>query len=35
MTYQAPKLNEQMAVSLKAKIKSFFHVKLPKLSISH
>lgn len=25
----------QMAVSLKAKIKSFFHVKLPKLSISH
>lgn len=25
----------QMAVSLKAKIKSLFHVKLPKLSTSH
>lgn len=25
----------QMAASLKASIKSFFHVKLPKLSTSH
>lgn len=25
----------QMAASLKANIKSFFHVKLPKLSASH
>ena len=25
----------QMAASLKANIKSFFHVKLPKLSTSH
>ena len=25
----------QMATSLKANIKSFFHVKLPKLSTSH
>lgn len=25
----------QMAVTLKAKVKSFFHVKLPKLSTSH